>query len=393
MNLYKTYRLSSIIKLSCFLAVLTVLFCFSKENFDSAKRTITLFLFSVLPSLFPFILFTEIILQTDLVSILSKILGNFVKKVFRIHKNSTSSIIIGFLCGFPMGAKSVIHSLENGYISHKEATFLLSFINNCNPIFILSTIALSLFGSIQIGVILLVSHVVSALLLGLFFSRLTNPSPIILKKKENLKGFSRKREEKSPFNTFELLKNSIKNAFRTLEMILGFMLIFNLLANICSSILSQLHLSPTIVTILTSLFEVTNGCSQISTLPLPFCYKLSLISLMLGFSGFCIIFQIYSVISSHGFSLKQLCLFKCLHGIISGVLTYSLLILLNLEAKIPVTIESFANLDTNRKTLTILPTNLKIYGFSLFFLLCFLWLFFYSIKKHKKVVHESMDYQ
>lgn len=314
MKLYKTYKLNNIFKLITFSATLFLLFIFSKQNFDSAKNTINIFLFSVMPSLFPFILFTEIILKTDIINILSKLFGKVVKKVFKISNNCSSSIIIGFLCGYPMGAKSVISSFENKEINYNEASILLNFINNCNPIFIISTISLNLFGNTKIGIILLVSHILSALLIGIISSKKYHNN-IIQKNKEFLKGFEKKSlsNDKTYLNFFDILKTSILNSFITLELILGFMMIFNILSNIFSTLAMNINLNYNFVQILTGLFEVTGGCFNIGNLNLDIKTKLCIISFMLGFSGLCIIFQIYSVIYKYKFSLKKLISFKILH--------------------------------------------------------------------------------
>lgn len=312
MKLYKTYKLSSILKLIIFFTSLILLFIFSKQNFASAKNTINIFLFSVMPSLFPFILFTEVILKTDIINILSKLFGKIINKVFKISENSSPSIIIGFLCGYPMGAKSVISSLENKNISYKEASILLNFINNCNPIFIISTISISLFGNIKIGIILLISHIISAILLGIISSK-KYYNNIIQENIEFLKHFNKKTiiNEKKSF--FDILKTSILNSFITLEIILGFMLIFNMMSNIFSSIALRYNFNSDFIQILTGIFEVTGGCFNIVNLNLDLKIKLCIISFMLGFSGLCIIFQIYSVIYKYKFSLRRIITFKLLH--------------------------------------------------------------------------------
>ena len=328
MKLYKTYRINQILKLIIFSITLILLFIFSKQNFDNAKNTINIFLFSVLPSLFPFILFTEIILKTDIINILSKIFGNIIYKIFKVNKNSTSSIIIGFLCGYPMGAKATISSLEKNEISHNEASILLNFINNCNPIFILSTISLNIFSNTKIGIILLISHILSAILLGIISSfKYTNKNTLKSKNNNNKniksniysKNYKISYSNNNNFNQenytsfFDILKTSILNSFITLELILGFMLIFNIISNIFTIISLKLNLNYNLITIMTGLFEVTGGCFNISNLNIDLKLKICIISFMLGFSGLCIIFQIYSVIYKYKFKITRLILFKSLH--------------------------------------------------------------------------------
>lgn len=381
MKVYKTLKFNNLSKIFIFCFILFLLFGFSKQNYESAKNTINIFLFSVMPSLFPFMLFTEIILKTDVIDTISEIFGKFIYKVFKLNKNCTASFIIGFLCGYPMGAKAVINSLENNKITHNEALILLNFINNCNPIFIISTISLTLFNNVKIGIILLFSHILAALLLGIISSKKYNNN-IILKNSEFLNSFDKKSYINEKTTIFEIIKNGLLNVFITLEIILGFMLLFNMLSNIFVNIGETLNLPTTLLQILTGFFEVTGGCFNINNLNLSLDIKLILISFVLGFSGLCIIFQIYSVIYKYKFSLKRLVIFKLLHGIISAIITYILLSIININE---VSIKTFSNISTNDFSNTNnLSSIVPIYLFEIFIVFIFFLLFFKLKKATKK---------
>ena len=169
MKLYKSYKLKNVLKFFIFLIFFLILLLFSKENFDSVKNSVYIFISSIIPSLFPFIFFTEFILNTDILKIIQYYTGRFFSKIFKISENSSPAIITGFLCGFPMGAKTVANLYKTNSISKNEANKLLSFINNCNPAFLLSTIGIGIFGNIKIGILLAISHYLSAILIGIFF--------------------------------------------------------------------------------------------------------------------------------------------------------------------------------------------------------------------------------
>lgn len=381
MKVYKTLKINNLSKIFIFCFILFLLFGFSKQNYESAKNTINIFLFSVMPSLFPFMLFTEIILKTDVIDTISEIFGKFIYKVFKLNKNCTTSFIIGFLCGYPMGAKAVINSLENNKITHNEALILLNFINNCNPIFIISTISLTLFNNLKIGIILLFSHILTALLLGIISSKKYNNN-IILKNSEFLNSFDKKSYINEKTTIFEIIKTSLLNVFITLEIILGFMLLFNMLGNIFVNIGETLNIPNTLLQILTGLFEVTGGCFNINNLNISINTKLILISFMLGFSGLCIIFQIYSVIYKHKFSLKRLILFKLLHGIFSAFITYSLISIININ---DVSIKTFSNISTsNFSSINNIPNIFFTFLFGISIISVILLLLFKLKKATKK---------
>ena len=325
MKIYKTYNIKTVIKFLLFVITLSFLLILSKQNFESVKDSVMVFITNILPSLFPFILFTEVILHTNMINILSRIFGRIISKVFKVNNNASSAVIIGFLCGFPMGAKTVNTLYTQNKISRKDAKILLSFVNNCNPAFILSTIGVAVFYNMQIGVILLTSHLISAILIGIIYSRIYN-TVIIHENSQFLNSFNEKTNKiKKNISSFEIIKLSIFNAFKTLSNILGFIIIFNLLFNILYTLFNNLNIDNNIVKFISSIFEVTKGCYNINNITTNLDNRILLTSFALGFSGLCIICQIYSTICDSNFKLRDIVIPKIFHGIISTLITYILL--------------------------------------------------------------------
>lgn len=149
----------------CSLIILCYLLVFSKINFALTKEIVNYFISTLIPSLFPFLLFSEILINTNLSYYFSKIFAFVPKYIFRLPVSTTISIVLGFLCGYPNGAKSIISLYEDNKISRKAAIKLLSFLNNCNPVFILSSIGIGVFNDIYIGIVLLISHYTSAIII------------------------------------------------------------------------------------------------------------------------------------------------------------------------------------------------------------------------------------
>lgn len=294
---------------------LLFLFIFQQTNYTSVKNTVNVFLSSVLPSLFPFILFTNILINSDTIS--------QVTSIFKKYDNIISVVIIGFLCGYPMGAKITNKYYIDGKISKKQAYFLMSFVNNCNPIFILSTIGICVFNNIYIGLILCISHYLSSLIIGFIY--FTHNS-IIHENDEKSNVFKQNSIKKLHKSFFEIVDDSIKSSFIVLGNILAFILIFNLIFAIIENILLKLNVSPNIIYTLSSLFEVTNGCRVLYlNASLNTNLVISLISFALGFSGLSIIFQIYSCIYKAGIKLGHILKYKLLQGTLSFIITYLIL--------------------------------------------------------------------
>ena len=327
MKLYIIVKLKQLIKIAMFAISLTLLLVLAESNFNSVSLSTKLFFTQVFPSLFPFILFTEIILKTDIIYSISRKLEKIFYILFRVNAKAVPAIITGFLCGFPMGAKAVNDLYEKRLISKRTANNLLKFTNNCNPAFIISTVGLSMFCDIKVGIILLISHYISAIILGIFYSY-TSDYLIIHNRSTNLKLFNKKSdklrkkikilkdEEKTycninttnnrnneiKLNGIELLKVCISNTFKTLSMIFGFIIVFNLLFSIIDLGLYYLKVNPNLRIFLSGIMEMTSGSKNIIYSNLDKDFRICLVSFTLGFSGICIIAQILSTISKHNFS-------------------------------------------------------------------------------------------
>ena len=326
------FKISKITYLLLFIFMLLLLLTLGSVNFKSVKNTTEIFLSSVFPSLFPFILFTEITLKTGIISEIANYLW-FIPRLFKLSKNCAMPILLGFLCGFPSGAKAVDNMVLNKQISKNDALILLSFVNNSSPIFILTTVSIAMMNNITIGIILLISHFSSSILIGLFYSRI-NTYSIIHERNRFLNRYSQKmsktREIKDTLyqnmTKFEILQKSILNSFVTLAFILGFMIIFNLVADITYTCLRQFNIitNTYILDTLSGIFEVTRGVKSISSHTGSFS-NILVISFLLGFSGLSIIFQIKSCLKNIDISIRKLILFKLFHGILSVLIAYILL--------------------------------------------------------------------
>ncbi len=377
------FKLKEILNVILFFACISILLVFSKSNFDVVKNSLDIFMASVFPSLFPFVFFTDFILRTNTVNILSKYFGKAVSKIFKVSNNSVSSIVIGFLCGFPLGAKTVATSYENGKITRSEANNLLKFVNNCNPAFILSTIGIGSFGNINIGITFLISHICTSLIIGIFSNRFH--SNIIHDNRENSNSFNKKRENYDNITFFDNIKISILNSLKTLGNILGFIIIFNLLFSILKLFMLKINVSENVIHILSAIFEVTCGAKNISLINIDITTKLILVSFALGFSGLCIISQIYSTICTHKFSLTKIILYKLLHGIISCIITY---ILIKFTGIVDISKFVFNNNDTNIYEVNYMFENMKIWYISSTLLIVVL-LVLYRLINLKKVAYKK----
>lgn len=311
-----------------YVIILIYLLMFSRQNYLTSKEVVQFWINVLIPSLLPFLLFSEILISTNISNYFSKIFGTIISFIFKVPKISSISIIIGFLCGYPNGAKSVIELYSSGKISKDTANKLLAFTNNCNPVFLVSSVGIAIFADIYAGFLFICSHYIASIIIGLFFpcSNIIHDNDINVKKKDEKNYISaNKFNIKQEFS----LKNCIIKSFNTLILILGFSIVFNLAANMIST-LSPLLFKNTNTqnvfnAIINGVFEMPTGILKISKLDIPYLYKMCITSFVISFSSLSVLLQIYSVISEYRFKFKNLLLYKFIHGILSFILTYILI--------------------------------------------------------------------
>ena len=85
----------------------------------------------MIPTLLPFMILSGIMVRMKLTDGFTVFVYPIVRPLFRVSRNVCYAMIMGFLCGFPMGAKTVHDLYGHGLITKREAEYLLAFCRNC----------------------------------------------------------------------------------------------------------------------------------------------------------------------------------------------------------------------------------------------------------------------
>lgn len=319
-----------------FLAFATCLLLFSSSNLPAIKKGLSLWANSVVPSLFPFFVATELLMNTNFVNILGRFLNKIMKPLFNISGEGSFGFIMGLISGYPVGAKIACDFRENNICSKEECERLLSFTNNSGPLFIVGTVGISMFGNSTIGLLLLITHILACITVGIIFRfwKFNSSSP-------NYVGTKTSNYKKCKNITFsnlgEILGKSITNSISTILMIGGFVVIFSSIISIlkASGILQSLVLMLTpifdflhidsffISGILTGLLEITNGISSISSINIKaISVNIIITAFLLGFGGLSVLLQVLSITSKTDLSIKPYIYGKLLHGVLAAFYTF-----------------------------------------------------------------------
>lgn len=315
-----------------FVLFILALLIFSNSNIVATKSGLNLWVNSVVPSLFPFLVATELLSYTSVVTFLGRKLDKFMWPIFNMPGTAAYPLVLGMISGYPIGAKTVCSLYSQGLFTKKEAEILLAYTNNSGPLFIIGTVGISMFGSSTIGFILLFTHILASISVGIIFGKFLKSE-----KRMTNADFKKMSNKKVTFSSLgEVLSNSIINSIKTIFMIGGFVVIFsviisilrqsgaiNLLSNIFSHFFSN---SEFISGIFTGIIELTNGLNVVSNIHIKeLSVNILICAFLLGFAGLSIMFQILSIISKERLSIKPYIIGKVLQGILATLYTFVIL--------------------------------------------------------------------
>ena len=294
-----------IITLFC-ICLLLFLLVHPEEALLSAKDGMSLWLNVMIHTLLPFLILTGILLKTGNIPQLLEPLAPFWKHFFGISPAGAYVLILGFLCGYPMGAKLAHDLYINHQISQREGEYLLTFSCNASPAFIFSYLSQNILeGKIPPHSLLLI--LLSAdFVCMLFFRFLVYHGNTV----SSVKPEYRKKETYQQDSTGVILDVSIMSGFETITRLGGYILIFSLLFT------GFYHYWPFCSQnkiLLTSPIELTTGLHQIAQSA--FSWKIKYITSMTltAFGGFCVMFQTKSVLEEK-LSILPYIFAKCLNA-------------------------------------------------------------------------------
>ena len=121
--------------------ILIFLLRYPSEAMEASRSGMQLWLNLLFPSLFPFLILTDLLLHNKNLHILFRPLTPITKIFPGLSSYGTYAFFLGTLCGNPMGAKIASDLFTDKKISKTEAEYLLVFSTNPSPVFLIQYLA------------------------------------------------------------------------------------------------------------------------------------------------------------------------------------------------------------------------------------------------------------
>lgn len=271
--------------------------------------SINLFKKSIFPSLLPFFIISELLINYGFIEFTSKLFKPLMK-IFKINPNCSFILVMSMISGFPSNSKYTKDLYLKGIINEYDASKILMFTHFSNPLFIMGAISITFLNNKKIGLFILIIHYLTNFIIGFLLRNLIK-SDINITNIDN-------NETKSFSN---VLSKAILNSFNTLFLILGTIIVFLIITNLLNEYIA---FNPLIKGIISGILEMTGGISNISILNISLKLKSTLIGMILSFGGISVHMQVKSIISDTPIKYQPYLVARLLHSSITGILIYYL---------------------------------------------------------------------
>ena len=235
----------------------------------------------VLPSLFPFMVITLIMIKSGFAEKASLPLKK-VTGLFNLPPASAVCLLISICSGYPAGSRCLLEFYEKGCLSKRDMKKLSVLCSTSGPLFIIGSVGVRMFGDKSAGWKMLLAHFLSVLIIALIIS-------LFSKREQN------KQLQREPVKS-DVLYDSFYGAVISVAVAGGFIAFFSVTARIMSDF-NFLIVFEKFICLFTDesiaksvslgLVEATIGCRELSALSG---------KLTLPFAGFLITFGGVSIL-------------------------------------------------------------------------------------------------
>ncbi len=322
--------------------LICVIVLFPGQSVSAAYDGLIIWVTLVIPALLPFFIGTELLINLGVVKFIGVLLEPIMRPIFNVPGEGSFAFAMSITSGYPIGSKIVSKLRSDKILSKIEAQRLISFCSTSGPLFMIGSVAVGMFKSSNIGILIATSHYIAAIMVGILFSfyKSSIDSSRFYKSKNNL--FKRALKQINRENTNNLpigvvLGEAVKNSFNSILLVGGFIILFSVViqmleilkiidfsTSILATLLTPLEVSPLVIkTFLTGLLEVTTGAKLVAdSTYIGLRTQVAITSFIIGWSGFSIHAQVLSFIGDTDINSNLYLLSKALHGIFSLLITY-----------------------------------------------------------------------
>lgn len=244
------------------------LIIFPNEATEPTRSALEFCAKTLIPSLFIYMVLAKIVITLPITDKLIKKLGL-----------EPFLLIMGTLCGSPVGAKSALTLFERNRISKEHAEFLCAFTNNASMSFVVGFVGNEIFGDIKIGLKLFVFQIISSAICAVIMKFVI---------------FGKTKPESQNFVSGGKigLRDAVSDSAMTMLNLCACVVFFIIVGSAISDILNLNSVSNAI---LKSVLEFSSGCAAAAKTGV---FSFPIIAFAVGHTGLSVALQVRSVVAN-----------------------------------------------------------------------------------------------
>ncbi len=322
-----------------------------EASLSAALRGLTVWWDVLFPSLFPFFVISEIMLGFGVVHLFGTLLDPLMRPLFGIPGSGGFVAAMGYVSGYPVGAKLTAKLREQNLISRIEGERLVAFTTSSDPIFLLGAVSVGFFHDASLGLILALSHYGAGLLVGLLMSFHGRREEVISTPDSTVPGQQTPTIQSGPRlrtalismaearrkdgrSLGELMKSAIQSSLQLIIVVGGLVVFFNVLMELLaragimsylfrfmSQLLSLGGFPPELAGALgNGFFEVTLGARSAgeAAASLPLHFKVATAAFILSWGGLSVHAQVASILNGTGLRYLPFMTARLIHAVLAA---------------------------------------------------------------------------
>lgn len=314
----------SFFKRVCFayMAIFMLLLFFKTPEATSqwVKRGLDTCVESLIPSLFPFMVISSLLISGGAGERIGALFKAPVGALFGLSARGTSALLMGWLCGFPIGARSAAKLYRDGKISREELERIVCVSGVPSPAFLINVAGKSMLNCAGEGVALYAICLMTCILIGIMMKITSGrrcPETVPLRRD-------------TEFGGAEVFTGAVADSVSGMLSVCGFVVFFSAFVGALDSYLTIFWGEHRLAGAAFGFFELTVGISRISELDIPRSALFSLCAATSTWSGMSVHLQVISLCSDTDLCVSKYFFINALKACVGALLAVVLLPLLRL---------------------------------------------------------------
>ena len=315
----------SFLKKCCFayMSVFMLLLFFKRptETAEWVERGLSVCTQRLIPSLFPFMVVSALLLSSGVGEWLGKIFAKPFGALFGVGSQGAAALLLGWLCGFPIGARSASSLYRDGKISDAEFERIVCISGTPSPAFLINVAGASMLGDRKKGVALYIICLLSCVTVGIFMKRICGAGREYEAPSRNTRKIG---------SIAQIFTRAVTDSTTGMLCVCGFVVFFSAFVGALDGYITSVIGKTAAADAVFGFFEITVGLSRITSSSMSAGVVFVMCAMASAWSGLSVHLQVISLCSETVFPISKYFLANLAKAAVGAILALACLPILHI---------------------------------------------------------------